>query len=30
MATGIPPDIMTPDRIETRIGTLEFFRGLPN
>src|ERR1700758_3527253 len=30
MATGIRPDVMTPDRIETRIGTLEFFRGLPN
>ncbi|UCG33232.1 MAG: DUF1254 domain-containing protein, partial [Phycisphaerales bacterium] len=27
--TPIPPEIMTPDRVETRIGTLEFFDGLP-
>ena len=26
----IPPKIMTPDRVETRIGTLEFFDGLPS
>jgi len=25
----IPANIMTPDRVETRIGTLEFFDGLP-
>jgi hypothetical protein len=29
MATSIPSDIMTPDRIETHIGTLEFFEGFP-
>jgi hypothetical protein len=27
--TSIPPAIMTPDRVETSIGTLEFFDGLP-
>ena len=27
--TPIPAKIMTPDRVETRIGTLEFFDGLP-
>jgi len=27
--TPIPPEIMTPDKVETRIGTLEFFDGLP-
>lgn len=27
--TPIPPEIMTPDRVETRIGTLEFFDGFP-
>lgn len=27
--THIPPGIMTPDLVETRIGTLEFFDGLP-
>ena len=26
----IPPEIMTPDEVKTRIGTLEFFDGLPN
>ena len=26
----IPPEIMTPDRVKTRIGTLEFFDGLPS
>jgi hypothetical protein len=26
----IPEDIMTPDRVETRIGSLEFFDGLPS
>jgi hypothetical protein len=27
--TDIPEKIMTPDRVETRLGTLEFFDGLP-
>ncbi len=27
--TKIPAKIMTPDRVETRIGTLEFFDGIP-
>ena len=27
--TEIPPKIMTPDRVSTRIGTLEFFDGMP-
>ncbi len=27
---AIPEDIMTPDRVETSIGTLEFFDGLPS
>lgn len=26
----IPEKIMTPDRVETRIGTLEFFDGRPS
>ena len=26
----IPPEIMTPDSVETRIGTLKFFDGLPD
>ncbi|HEX7811674.1 MAG TPA: DUF1254 domain-containing protein [Burkholderiales bacterium] len=30
MATGIPPEITTPDSIETRIGTLKFFDGFPD
>jgi hypothetical protein len=29
MATEIPAGITTPDRVETRIGTLEFFDGFP-
>jgi len=29
MATEIPAAITTPDRVETRIGTLEFFDGFP-
>jgi hypothetical protein len=29
MATDIPPSIVTPNRVETRIGTLEFFDGVP-
>jgi hypothetical protein len=29
MATDIPASITTPDRVETRIGTLEFFDGFP-
>jgi hypothetical protein len=28
--TAIPEKIMTPDKVETRLGTLEFFDGLPN
>ena len=27
--THIPESIMTPDRVETRLGTLEFFDGFP-
>ena len=27
--TKIPKSIMTPDRVETRIGTLKFFDGIP-
>ena len=27
--TKIPESIMTPDKVETRIGTLEFFDGIP-
>lgn len=30
MATEIPPDITTPDSVETRLGTLKFFDGLPD
>jgi hypothetical protein len=30
MATAIPPSITTPDRIETRLGTLRFYDGLPD
>lgn len=26
----IPPSIMTPDKVETRIGTLDFFDGMPS
>jgi hypothetical protein len=29
-ATGIPPEITTPDKVETRIGTLEFKDGAPS
>ena len=29
MATDIPAAVTTPDRVETRIGTLEFFDGFP-
>jgi len=29
MTTDIPDKILTPDKVETRIGTLEFFDGLP-
>ncbi len=29
MTTDIPEAITTPDRVETRIGTLEFFDGIP-
>ncbi len=28
--TPIPPEIMTPDRVETRIGTLSFIDGVPD
>ena len=27
--TYIPPEIMTPNNVETSIGTLEFFDGVP-
>lgn len=30
MTTDIPPEITTPDSVETRIGTLKFFDGFPN
>ena len=30
MATAIPASITTPDRVETRLGTLTFFDGLPD
>ena len=30
MATDIPPEITTPDKVETRLGTLNFFDGLPD
>ena len=30
MTTDIPADILTPDRVETRIGTLRFFDGMPD
>lgn len=29
MSTPIPPQILTPDTVETRIGTLKFFDGVP-
>jgi hypothetical protein len=30
MTTEIPADITTPDTVETRLGTLKFFDGLPD
>ncbi|SEC50585.1 Uncharacterized conserved protein [Rhizobiales bacterium GAS188] len=30
MATEIPPDITTPDRVASRLGTLNFFDGVPD
>jgi hypothetical protein len=30
MTTDIPPGIITPDRVETRLGTLRFFDGFPD
>jgi hypothetical protein len=30
MTTPIPPQITTPDRVETRLGTLRFFDGVPD
>jgi hypothetical protein len=30
MATDIPPEITTPDTVETRLGTLTFFDGMPD
>ena len=30
MTTDIPPEITTPDTVETRIGTLKFFDGFPD
>jgi len=30
MATGIPASILTPDSVETRLGTLRFFDGFPD
>jgi len=30
MTTDIPAGIITPDRVETRLGTLHFFDGLPD
>ncbi|MGA8502157.1 MAG: hypothetical protein WB683_11455 [Candidatus Sulfotelmatobacter sp.] len=30
MTTPIPPDITTPDSVETRLGTLRFFDGFPD
>jgi hypothetical protein len=30
MTTAIPPEITTPDSVETRIGTLKFFDGMPD
>merc|ERR1719335_1121304 len=28
--TPIPPEILTPDEVKTRLGTLRFFDGLPD
>jgi hypothetical protein len=30
MTTGIPRSLMTPNKVETRIGTLKFFDGFPD
>ena len=30
MTTNIPPQITTPDTVETRLGTLKFFDGFPD
>src|SRR5512138_3470535 len=30
MTTDIPPEITTPDSVETRLGTLKFFDGFPD
>jgi hypothetical protein len=30
MSTDIPPEITTPDSVETRLGTLKFFDGFPD
>jgi hypothetical protein len=30
IATTIPPEITTPDKVETRLGTLKFFDGFPD
>jgi len=30
MTTPLPENILTPDKIESPIGTLEFFDGIPN
>ena len=30
MTTKIPPEITTPDSVETSLGTLKFFDGLPD
>jgi hypothetical protein len=30
MTTEIPAGITTPDRVETRLGTLRFFDGMPD
>ncbi len=30
MATNIPPSIIVPEKVETRLGTLEFFDGFPS
>jgi hypothetical protein len=29
MTTDIPPSITSPDKVETRLGTLKFFDGFP-
>ena len=30
MGTGVPPSLVTPDKVETRVGTLEFKDGAPS